>query len=190
MSAPGKSGFGSGLFGKESGTYEVYLNLTPLMDVMSNILFFLLAAFGTSIVAILPATIPVASNEESSVEKDENKVTVNLRADASGFTVTCESQTITRAQLQGLEGFIPKKNGDFDRAQLTALLRRIKERYPESNPMMLVPDDNLRYEDIVKIMDAARELKLADNRRIILFSEVVLSGMLGGLGDPGKKSGK
>ena len=56
MSHNKKHGLGGGLFGKEStASYEVYLNLTPLMDVMSNILFFLLAAFGASAgIAVVP----------------------------------------------------------------------------------------------------------------------------------------
>ena len=83
MSAGGK-GIGAGLFGKDSGTvYEVYLNLTPLMDVMSNLLFFLLASFGATMVAIMPTTVPTVSSGESTPDPDktEDAVNVTLRAD-------------------------------------------------------------------------------------------------------------
>ncbi|MEZ0310375.1 MAG: biopolymer transporter ExbD [Myxococcota bacterium] len=116
MSAPNK-GIGAGLFGKESGTsYEVYLNLTPLMDVMSNLLFFLLASFGATMVAIMPTTVPTVSSGESppDPEKNEDSVNVTLRADGTGITLKCESDTLAPDLLKDLGGKIPKKDGLYD----------------------------------------------------------------------------
>jgi len=36
----------------------VQLNLTALMDILSNLLFFLLAAFGATIVMVINGTVP------------------------------------------------------------------------------------------------------------------------------------
>src|SRR5437867_6880398 len=103
-----KRGF-VGMFGKESATnYEVYLNLTPLMDVMSNILFFLLAAFGASIVTILSATIPVQSDAPPDAPEEEN-ITLTVRADAGGLSVGCDSQTIAKTKLEVCRARLPKK---------------------------------------------------------------------------------
>ena len=181
MSGPQNSPLG-GLFGKDSGlVYDVYLNLTPLMDVMSNILFFLLAAFGASSLAILATTVPVQSAEETSIAAEEDKVTVTLRAEATaGFTLQCDSVTMTKEQLRAYGGKIPKVDGKFDLPGLTAALKKVKERFPGSSSMILVADDEIPYAEIVKIMDAAREHKLPDGRKIILFPEVVLSGVFKG----------
>src|SRR5688572_9011961 len=124
----------SGLFGKESSTsYEVYLNLTPLMDVMSNILFFLLAAFGATIVAILPTTVPVRSSDSSAqVEKEDEKVNVTIKAEAHQLTVNCDSPNIDPSKLKDLAAKIGKKDGSYDHASLNALVKRVKERYPAS----------------------------------------------------------
>src|SRR5438045_77596 len=95
-----KYSYGGGLFGKESGTnYEVYLNLTPLMDVMSNILFFLLAAFGASVVAIMPLTVPVRTDDMPPPESEPDRVTVMMRADATGLAINCESTTLGPDEL-------------------------------------------------------------------------------------------
>jgi biopolymer transport protein ExbD len=170
-----------GGFSKDAVVYDVFLNLTPLMDVMSNILFFLLAAFGASSLAILAATVPVQSSEETSIAAEEDKVTVTLRAEATaGFTVQCDSTTMTREQLRAYGGKLPKIDGKFDLPGLTAALKKVKERFPGSSSLILVGDDEIPYEQIVKIMDAARELKLPDGRKIILFPEVVLSGIFKG----------
>lgn len=171
----------SGLFGKESATsYDVYLNLTPLMDVMSNILFFLLAAFGATIVAVLPTTVPVASSDTTPAAEtqEEEKVSLTIKADAAGLTVNCQSPNIDPSALADLSSKIGKKNGAYDHEALTALSRRVKERYPASKTVILVPDDELEYEVIVRIMDAVRDYRLPDGSKIELFPEVVLSGLV------------
>jgi biopolymer transport protein ExbD len=173
-------GIGAGLFGKESGTsYEVYLNLTPLMDVMSNLLFFLLASFGATMVAIMPTTVPTVSSGESAPndDKKEDAVNVTLRADAAGITLKCESDTIAPDLLKDMGGKIPKVNGQYDYKQITATLKGIKEKYRASKSVVVVPDDNISYEIVVKLLDAARDTRLIDTRNAILFPDVVLSGI-------------
>ncbi|MBI2892036.1 MAG: biopolymer transporter ExbD [Deltaproteobacteria bacterium] len=172
-----KQGMGSGLFGKESAlNAEVYLNLTPLMDVMSNILFFLLATFGASVIAILPTTVPVRS-DDSSVDSALDRVTVTLRADAEALTISCESGTLTDEQLATYRARLAKRGGQYDHEALTAALKRIKERFPGSKTLVLVPDDDLLYEVLVKLMDASRETRLPEGGRMELFPEVVMSGI-------------
>ena len=54
---------GANVFG-EAPSAPVSLNLTALMDILSNLLFFLLAAFGATIVMAINAAVPVQSPEE------------------------------------------------------------------------------------------------------------------------------
>jgi biopolymer transport protein ExbD len=174
------SAFG-GMFGKESATsYEVYLNLTPLMDVMSNILFFLLAAFGSTLLAVLPTTIPTRGDAPSAdaVPKEE-KVNVTVRADATGITLNCDSPNVDPSLLKQYAGRFGKQANGYDFASFTAALKRIKEKYPESRTMVLVPDDGFKFDQVVKIMDAAREQRFPDGRKVMLFDEVVLSSTPG-----------
>jgi biopolymer transport protein ExbD len=179
MDKPRKGVFGGGVFGAESTTTEVYLNLTPLMDVMSNILFFLLAAFGTSIVAILPATTPIVSSEQTDVEKDTDKVTVAVRLTDSGLNISCQNDFMTPNELKPYEAFVPIRVGAKDIPEFTAVLRRIKERWPASKTMVLAPDDGIAYQQVIRVMDAAREQRLGESRKVILFPDVVLSGVYG-----------
>lgn len=174
--------FGGGMFGKDSATYDVYLNLTPLMDVMSNILFFLLAAFGSSLVAILPVTVPLQSSGTTSIEADADKITLTVRAERGRLIIGCGSETlppevreICKSKIENLP------DGRYDLARFTAALRAIKERFPGSTSMIMVPDDDIEYDMVIRIMDSARELRAADNGiRTVLFPDVVLSGIFGG----------
>ena len=181
MASEHKGPLGGGLLGKDSAVFEVYLNLTPLMDVMSNILFFLLAAFGASAFAFVATTVPVQSDTETSIAIEEDKVTVTVRAEKqAGFTLQCESVTKTRDQLKAYGGKLPKVDSGFDYTGLTAALKKIKEHFPASNNMILVPDDDIPYDNVVRMMDASREFRLPDGRKIILFPEIVLSGIYKG----------
>ncbi|MEK7704250.1 MAG: biopolymer transporter ExbD, partial [Myxococcota bacterium] len=175
-----KPGFG-GFFGKEStASADVYLNLTPLMDVMSNILFFLLSAFGASLVAVMPVTVPVQSTTESAVETMDDKVTVTVKADAFGFAVACASQTAPPEKLRPYAVKLPKRASAYDKDGLRTALVRIKEAFPGSATMILVPDDSLKYDTIVQIMDAARSVTLPGGRLVTLFPEGVLSSIYTG----------
>lgn len=173
-------GIGQGLFGKESGAvYEVYLNLTPLMDVMSNLLFFLLASFGATMVAVIPNTVPTVSSGESTPndDKPEESVNVTLRVDGTGITIKCESDTVPRDVLNALGAKIAKKSDGYDYKSVTVALKAIKEKYRASSNVVVVPDDDLPYTTIVKVLDAARDTRLVDTRNAILFPNVVLSGI-------------
>jgi biopolymer transport protein ExbD len=172
-----KSALGGGLFGKESAVYDVYLNLTPLMDVMSNLLFFLLAAFGASVIAVLQTTVPVRSEDESSIDTAMDKVTVTLQVNAAGFTVNCESGTIPEEQLTAYGAQIAKRGADYDNVTLNGHLKRIKDRFPASKTIVMVPDDNIRYQVLVDIMDHARDWTGPDKVKRVLFPEVVMSGV-------------
>lgn len=174
-----KKGIGGGLFGKESTTtYDVYLNLTPLMDVMSNILFFLLAAFGASAVAVFAVTVPIDATADSSDAPPEDKITVTLRADAAGLTVGCTDPVKTPDELKVCARTLPKRGTEYDLPGLQAVLKDIKGRFPGSEAIMVVPDDDLHYETVVKLLDAARDIKQPDGKRLALFPEVIMSSLV------------
>src|ERR1044072_3242674 len=63
----------------ESADGSVNLNLTALMDILSNLLFFLLASFGATIVMSINASVPVQSADKSDVADTKQSVTVNLK---------------------------------------------------------------------------------------------------------------
>lgn len=174
----GKShGIGSGLFGKESNVvYDVYLNLTPLMDVMSNILFFLLAAFGASAVAVLSVTVPVDTPPTVAEDKPDDKVTVTLRADAGGFSLGCQAASKTPDELKDCSRRIPKKaDRTYDLVALNGALIEIKTKFAGSDTLMLVPDDDINFEGVVHILDAARTMKQSNFRKLDLYPNTILS---------------
>jgi biopolymer transport protein ExbD len=142
----------------------------------------LFRSFGASVIAVLQTTVPVRSEDESSIDTALDKVTVTLVVNAAGFTVNCESGTIPEEQLVQYGAQLAKRAGSYDYAALNAALKRIKDRFPASKTIVFVPDDDIRYQTLVEVMDAARdwsgpEAKGPGHRKRTLFPEVVLSGV-------------
>jgi biopolymer transport protein ExbD len=170
---------GSNVFGEEAPA-SVQLNLTALMDILSNLLFFLLACFGTTIVMGINATTPVQS-DKSSVADTHQTVTAGITIAKDGYDVTIIGQAQSQDELDRWRKRIPLKNGGPDVEALTAHMLAIKQNYPKSDTMILTPDVGIPYEVMVQTMDAARETNVAlsgTNHMLPLFPTVVLSTVI------------
>ena len=165
------------LFGGE-GSEEVVvdLNLTPLMDVMSNILFFLLASFGAAILSFMAASIPVQDDSETVTTQAPrtDKVIVNIRIVATGYRVNLSADKVDPAQLAKYTRTIDKKDGQYDRSALAALAVEVKTAFPASDTAVIVPSDNTVYNDIIKTMEVVR-YHSAGNKRARLISKIVVA---------------
>jgi biopolymer transport protein ExbD len=166
------------MFGKEGSPDTVVdLNLTPLMDVMSNILFFLLASFGAAIVSFLNASVPVQSDSPPP-EMRKDQVVLTLQITPKEFKLAASNDWIPAEDLKQLNRAIPSAGGTHDLKGLNQAIFRIKQSYPASDTVMLVPDETIPYDLIVATMEATREFKLESKRKVRLFPKVVVSGII------------
>jgi biopolymer transport protein ExbD len=173
-------GSGTNVFGEEP-TPPVNLNLTALMDILSNLLFFLLTCFGTTIVMGINATVPVQSADKSSVADTKQTVTAGVSVGKDGFDVTIVGAAQAPAELDRWHKRIPLKDGQPDTDALTAHLLAVKQNYPKSDTVILTPEAGIRYETMVVAMDAARESEVkvsGVSRMIPLFPTVVVSTVI------------
>ena len=169
---------GSNPFGRDGNAVpDVYLNLTPLMDVMSNILFFLLAAFGASAVAVYSVTVPVdAAADASPADKQQDtSVTVTLRADAGGISLGCTSPAKLPEALRSCTQRIAKRAGQHDLPAVGAALKGIKQHFPGANTIIAVPEPSMSYQAVVRLLDTTRIVRLADGTKLPLFADLILS---------------
>jgi biopolymer transport protein ExbD len=166
------------MFGSEgSADVVVDLNLTPLMDVMSNILFFLLASFGAAIVSFLQASVPVQSDTPPA-EMQKSQVVITIQMTPNEYKIAASNDWLPAEDLEKLKRTLPKAGGNYDARGLSEYLYQVKEKYPRSETMMLVPDESIPYDNIVVTMEAAREYKLDAKRKVRLFPKTVISGII------------
>jgi biopolymer transport protein ExbD len=174
-----EEGGGGNVFGEES-TEPVALNLTALMDILSNLLFFLLAAFGATIVMGINASVPVSSSK-SDVADMKQSVTVGVSLSKEGYSVSALGSAQKQEDLDRWAKRIPPKNGEPDYDALATHLLAIKQQYPKSDTMILTPEFGMNYETMVRTMDAARETEVKVSgvvRTIPVFPTVVVSTVI------------
>jgi len=58
---------------------------------------------------------------------------------------------------------------------VAAYLLKIKAIYPESDTLIVIPDESIMYDTIIQVMDVAR----FSQKDVPLFPSVVLSGKVG-----------
>ena len=157
------------------------LNLIPLMNLFVTMIPLLLLTAAFYHIGMVSASVPTQSDEETTVETSTSAVSVNVKMDKGGFSITASSATLSEEELKALDAFLPKKGGDFDFAGLTTVLDRIKRKYHESETLMLVPGADSSYDQMIKTMDASRNMTVAHQgkkRKLPLFPVVVVTSLV------------
>jgi biopolymer transport protein ExbD len=134
------------------------LNLVPYLDIVMNIIMFLLATVQfQAMLANINITLPTAAltTETTSAPKPELNLTVSI-SDA-GYTLATS-------------GTLPKAANQLDLDGLSQILSEIKDRFPDEERAVLTASPQIPYEQVVKTMDAMREWKGR-----VLFPGVLLS---------------
>ncbi len=158
-------------------------DLTALMDVLSNIIFFLMASFGAAVVAMVPVSVPTVSeagDNDTAVDKDKVTATMRLLADGS-VTITAANNDMHPDELQKLKKTITPKDGQLDAGSITDHLWSIKSQFQASTDIIIVPDDDVTYELLIEAMDASRNRHLVVNGQSTyprLFPKVVVSSLV------------
>jgi len=132
------------------------LNLTPLIDMITCLMFFLLMFASILPVVIIDAPLPkVASTAEEvkQAKNDEAKMEVTVTITSKGLTVKSDVAP-EKAFPVGPKG-IP-----YD--DLHKYLVSLKSKRPNSKEITLMPSDDTLYETMIGVMDASRELYKED----------------------------
>jgi biopolymer transport protein ExbD len=132
------------------------LNLVPYMDIVTNIIIFLLASVVNQVaLGNINVTVPtISAGGDSSTDDKPEKQPLNLTISVgpSGFTVAASG---------GVRPLIPKKGNQYDYAALTAELLKIKtdptvDAATETKANFNA-DANIPYDVVVATLDAMRQ---------------------------------
>lgn len=150
------------------------LNIVPYLDIIINLIMFLLVAQATMVsLGMIDVTAPSYAkvgpgDTPPSNEGDQLRLTVGIGRD--GFYIAAkggvlpgqetegESPEVTKDGVQRTTPTIPMlANGSYDFPTLTAKLRSIKTAFPKTEAVYIAADDSILYQVIVKTLDATRE---------------------------------
>jgi len=120
------------------------LNLTPMMDVFTVLVVFLLITAVFTSVTILELNVP--TNAGASVSSKPG-FAIEVIVRKAGLEIANGSL---------VEATIPKKDDKYDIKQLTELLLRLKAKYPEKEDATVLMEPKIEYDYLIQVMDAVR----------------------------------
>ena len=156
---------------------DTELNMVPIMNMFMVLIPFLLMSASFYQIKAINTSLPVhADTHADSVSKiEKEKITVVLELKEKEIRVSGLTETPNDLFLSDLEMVIPREpDNEAYTDKLVDLLKTLKSRYPASDTLILIPDEDVLYREIVKTMDSARNFE-----KERLFPNIVLSGSLG-----------
>jgi hypothetical protein len=159
------------------------------MNLVTILIPFLLAASSFVTLAVIDSTLPAIGAPPSEPLDDEDKpLNLSVIITDAGFTVAGAEAVLGNEAAEDGEDQGPtvpcSQEGcpdakTYDVKELTRLMNKIKDKYPDDENVILVPESSIQYEVIIMTMDATRsdkETKGSDGLSRLLFPNVIIAG--------------
>ena len=144
--------------GEEAGE----LNVVPYLDIITNILIFVLASVSVTFISSIDTTPPAIGGGK--VRSDVSSKALNLSAfiTKDGVSLKTSGGNIAPGcESAGAGITIPKLSGDlYDLKSLTACAKRLKNASPdfrEETQVTITASPNIEYQAVIGVMDALRK---------------------------------
>jgi biopolymer transport protein ExbD len=135
------------------------INLIPLVDILTSIVFFSLLTYTgatmanlTSYELTLPPVVVTATDPTTATPEPELTLLLAVRIK--------EDQTlqVEHSEENGFKRVIRGYRGaSLD--SLEALMGEIKTKYPQNSDVSVIPDDAIQYDDVIKVLEVMKKQK-------------------------------
>jgi biopolymer transport protein ExbD len=141
------------------------LNLTPMMDILTVLVVFLLITAVFTRVTIMELNVPTNAGG-SALNKPNFAIEVIVRK--AGLEI---------ANGMSVEAAIPKKDGQYDMEMLSKMLMRLKAQYPQKQDATVLMEPDINYDYLIEIMDAVRGVAVREEgskevTKMVLFPNI------------------
>ena len=142
------------------------LDITTFLNLMVVLIPFLLISAVFSRVAIMELSVPTVG--APGVAAGKQNITIEVIIRDLGLEIANGSRVVAA---------IPKKNGQYDMARLSEMLRRLKAQYPAKDDATILMEPAIEYDYLIQTMDAVRSMEIpasenAAPQRVVLFPNV------------------
>jgi biopolymer transport protein ExbD len=133
------------------------INLVPLVDILTSIVFFSLLTYqGAAMLALtsfdlsLPPVVVSTPEQASKVKSEQNVLNLLLavRVDNAKLTVEHSGGGGYRSEIAGL--------GPSSLDQLQTLMTQIATQYPQNHDVLVIPSDDVSYDNLVHVLERLR----------------------------------
>ena len=140
------------------------LNLTPMMDILTVLVVFLLITAVFTSITIMELSVP--TNAGGASVKPNFAIEVIVRK--AGLEI---------ANGSAVEAALPNKDNKYDIELLSKMLLRLKAQYPEKEDVTILMEPKIEYDYLIQIMDAVRgaEVRAEGSKevnKVVLFPTI------------------
>jgi biopolymer transport protein ExbD len=140
---------------RRSLTDAGHLNLVPLVDILTSVVFFgLLTYQGAALAALtsfelsLPPVVITAQQAASTPDRAALNLLLAVRLDRNRLLVEHTGEGGFRKEIVGVQG------ASLDTLQ--AVMTEIRRRYPQNSDVLVVPADDVSYDDVIHVLERLR----------------------------------
>jgi biopolymer transport protein ExbD len=133
------------------------LNIVPFLDIIVNILIFVLATIAVTFTSSIETTPP--SSKSSGVRREIETQALNLTVLIvnDGFSLKGSGGNIAPGCVgQGPGLAIPMVGGKYDYRGLSECAARLKEKFQDENQASIAANQSTQYEIVINVIDALR----------------------------------
>jgi biopolymer transport protein TolR len=150
------------------------LNVVPYLDIITNILIFVLATVAVTFTAAIDSSPPASGGKGVRKEIESTALNLTILIVNDGFSMKASGGNVAPGCTGPGPGIaIPKKNGRYDYASLNACAAKLKAALPDyanENQFYVTGNPNTEYQTIISVIDALRT-DMRDPTRV-LFTDV------------------
>lgn len=142
------------------------LNIVPFLDIIMNVLIFVLATIAVTFTASIETTPPASrgSGVRQNVESEALNLTIFIVNE--GFSIKASGGNVA----PGCEGIgpgiaIPMRSGKYDYTALTACAAKLKKSSPQfadENQVYITANPGTEYQTIISVIDSVRRTPQGD----------------------------
>jgi biopolymer transport protein TolR len=142
------------------------LNIVPFLDIVVNILIFVLATVAVTFTASIETNPPAAKGSGVRQEIQSEALNLSVFIVSDGFSLKASGGNIAPGcQDRGAGIAVPKANGQYDYAALTACAARLKGLSPEfadETQATITANPGTEFQTVIAVMDALRNTPSGD----------------------------
>ena len=154
--------------GEEAGE----LNIVPFLDIIMNVLMFVLATVAVTFTATIDSTPPAIGGNATRKGIDQHSLNLSVFIVNDGFALKASGGNIaTGCQTPGPGLAVPKASGDYNFLGLTECAKRLKDSssdFKDETQVTITANPGVDYQTVIKAIDALRRNKEGDE----LFPDV------------------
>jgi len=138
------------------------LNLVPYLDIVTNILMFLIVTITTmvtvgNIEVLVPEYSQSASVSQKKADKDKPALNLTVTITGKGFTVATSTGVMYENNIPDRLPTVPKAStGRYDFDALQKVLVGVKRLNEKEQQAILAANPDIQYETIIGVMDVLR----------------------------------